>query len=346
MASTGKFRNLLSPIAVWLFDNCGKSIKNGTIWILLDGIPKLICNLSRPSKVVKLSHMDSSQEIRSVRKWHIVAGRIIWRSFADRIGLIAAGIAFYALLAIFPAIAALVALAGLFTDQGGVVEQLASVAEVLPDQAAAILLDQANKVAGASDQGLTLTLTLGVFFAIYLSTRATTGLMHGLNVAHQCKDDRGIITYWSTVILLTFGTMLAALLMSLLLVGLPTALAFLPLEQFTERALDVTRWAIVALVLLAGMAFVFRFGPADAQRRWVWFSPGIFLAVSLWFAASFAFAAYVENFGRYNETFGSLGGVIVLLTWLWISAFIVLMAAIVDSEFGGQSASKSEPHEV
>lgn len=289
--------------------------------------------------------MLSTPEPRNTRQWHYVVGRIVWRSFADQIGLVAAGVAFYALLALFPAIAALIALAGLFTDPDAVVEQLKGVAEVIPDQAAAILLDQANKVAGASVEGLSLTLTLGVIFAIYLSTRATTSLIHGLNVAHKCNDDRGIIAYWTTVILLTIGVMIGAILMSLLLVGLPTAFALLPLEQFTVQALGLARWTVVAFVLFVGLALVFRFGPAIPRRRWVWFSPGIFLSVLLWFAASIGFAAYVENFGKYNETFGSLGGVIVLLTWLWLSAFIVLMAAIVDFEVTGQSTSAQEPPE-
>ena len=282
--------------------------------------------------------MRKHPKLGSFGQWLHVFGRVIWRSFADQIGLIAAGVAFYALLAMFPAIAALVALAGLFADPGAVVEQLDSLAEVLPEQAATILIDQAKEVASASNEGLSLTLTLGVIFAIYLSTRATTSLIHGLNVAHRCKDDRGVVAYWATVVLLTVGVMLGAILMSLLLVGLPTVFAFLPLERETVQALEASRWIVVIMVLLAGLALVFRFGPADAQHRWVWISPGIFLAVILWFAASLGFAAYVENFGRYNETFGSLGGVIVLLTWLWLSTFIVLMAAVVDAEFNGLSA--------
>ncbi|MGI9395069.1 MAG: YihY/virulence factor BrkB family protein [Boseongicola sp.] len=287
--------------------------------------------------------MGNTLSPRTLRQWLQIAGRIFWRSFADQIGLISAGVAFYALLAIFPAIAALVALAGLFADPSAVVEQLDSLGEVMPDQAAAILLDQAKKVSGASNEGLSLTLTLGVIFAIYLSTRATTGLIHGLNVAHRCADNRGLVAYWSTVILLTVGLMLGAIMMSLLLVGLPTVLAFLPLAQDTLQTLAASRWIVVGLVLLSGLSFVFRFGPADAQHRWVWFSPGIFLAVVLWFAASIGFAIYVDNFGRYNETFGSLGGVIVLLTWLWLSAFIVLMAAIVDAEFNKSSSMHRAP---
>ncbi len=335
----------MSSGAVGFFDSCGIENIFGTKFIDPRVGLTLKCNLSLSRRKAKLLPMRNLLKLRYFGQWLHVFGRIIWRSFADQIGLIAAGVAFYVLLAIFPAIAALVALAGLFADPGAVVEQLDSLAKVLPDQAAAILINQAKKVAGASNEGLSLTLTLGVIFAIYLSTRATTSLIHGLNVAHQCKDNRGLVAYWTTVVLLTVGVMLGAILMSLLLVGLPTILAFLPLERETLQLLAASRWIVVVLVLLAGLALVFRFGPADAQHRWVWFSPGIFLAVILWFAASLGFAAYVENFGRYNETFGSLGGVIVLLTWLWLSTFIVLMAAIVDVEFGGPSSTHLAPTE-
>ena len=118
----------------------------------------------------------------------IVFWRVICRVGPTQIGLLAAGVAFYALLAVFPAIAAVIALAGLVTEPDAVVAQLEGIGQVMPDEAADILLDQAAKVAGTGDEGLTLALAFGVAFAIYLSTRATTGLVHGLNVVLRRVD--------------------------------------------------------------------------------------------------------------------------------------------------------------
>ena len=265
-----------------------------------------------------------------------VLWRVLKRVGPSQIGLLSAGVAFYALLAVFPAIAAIVALAGLFTEPDAVVTQLEGVARLMPEQAASILLDQATKVAGATDEGLSLTLTLGVAFAIYLASRATTGLIHGLNVVHRRDDVRGVIGYWWTVIWLMAALLAGTVLLFVLLVVTPAALALLPEEMLalqTAELLRGLRWIIVALVFVVGLAMLYRFGPAGGRRRW--FSPGIAIAAVLWFLGSFAFTIYVANFGHYNESFGSLGGVIILLTWLWLSAFFVLLGALVDAELEG-----------
>lgn len=266
-------------------------------------------------------------------KVFFVLWRVAMRVGPSQIGLLSAGVAFYALLAVFPAIAAIVALAGLFTEPDAVVTQLEGVARLMPEQAASILLDQASKVAGATDEGLSFTLAFGVGFAIYLASRATTGLIYGLNVVHRREDRRGFFRHWATVIWLTAALLAGTVLLFVLLVIMPATLALLPEEMLTVQTaeiLKVSRWFIVALIFVVGLAVLYRFGPVGGRARW--FSPGIGIAASLWFLGSFAFTIYVANFGNYNESFGSLGGVIILLTWLWLSAFFVLLGALVDAE--------------
>ena len=263
--------------------------------------------------------------------WHVA--RRIGR---DQLGLVAAGVAFYALLAVFPAIAALTALAGLFTEAEAVVVQLQSFTQFLPDEAALILLNQANKVAGSSDGGLSLALFLGVGFSIYLSTRATTSLIYGLNIAFEEQESRGFILFWVTVILLTATLLFGAVTLALLLVGLPTALAFIPVDVGTEQILTASRWILVAVVVIAGMSILYRWGPARGSAHWRWLTPGTLVSSLFWFLGTIGFTIYVANFGNYNQTFGSLGGVIILLTWLWLSAFIVLLGALLDAEVNAQ----------
>lgn len=284
--------------------------------------------------------------------WLRVLWRAGWRILPDQLGLIAAGIAFYVLLATFPAIAALVALAGLFADPDLVVEQLQSVSRLLPEQAATMLLDQAKAVAGATDEGLSLTFFIGIGFAIYLSTRATSGLLHGLNVAWNVRETRSILRFWAVNILLTAGLLFNGVVLLLLLVGLPAALALIPLDFATEKLVRASRWFIVALVLFFGLAVLYRWGPSREKIRWRVFSAGALVAGLLWFLGSYGFGLYVANFGNYNETFGSLGGVIVLLTWIWLSAFIVLLGALLDAEIDYElgegevtdGQSPEEPH--
>ncbi|MEO1026681.1 MAG: YihY/virulence factor BrkB family protein [Pseudomonadota bacterium] len=261
----------------------------------------------------------------------------IWRACrrlgAKQLGLLSAGVAFYALLAVFPAIAAVLALAGLFTEPQDVVTQLDGMSVLLPDQAADILLQQASDVAGANDDGLSLALMLGVGFAIYLATRATTGMIHGLNVVHNRAETRGLVQYWATVVWLTASLFLGTVMLFLLLVGLPTVLEFLPQDILSLETADTLRglrWIVVAVLFLVGLSLLFRFGPCGGCVRWV--SPGLCIAGLLWFAGSFGFTIYVAEIADYNESFGSLGGVIVLLTWFWLSAFVVLFGALIDAE--------------
>lgn len=274
--------------------------------------------------------MSLSAPLTAIRRLYRFGERI----FTTQIGLIAAGVAFYSLLAAFPAIAALVALAALFTDPASVVALLQAVTELLPDQAAMILLNQAQKVSGTPASGLSLTLWLGVAFALYLSARGTTSLIHGLNLVCGQTETRSFLHYWSTVILLTAAILFGALVLLLLLVGVPAALAFLRPDLGTETTIEVVRWGLIALVVFTGLAALYHWGPSGRPPRWALLTPGSVAAGLLWFAGTSAFTYYVANIANYNKTFGSLGGVIILLTWIWLSAFVVLLGALIDVETG------------
>ncbi|MEM7753705.1 MAG: YihY/virulence factor BrkB family protein [Pseudomonadota bacterium] len=272
--------------------------------------------------------------------------RILWavakRVGPSKIGVIAAGIAFYALLAVFPAITAVIALAGLFIAPEAVVAQFETITRFVPEEAATILIDEASKVAGAGDDGLTLAVALGIGFAVYLSTRATTALIFGLNAVHDRDENRGFFRFWGVVILLTTALVFGVALMFVLLVVAPTVLAFLPEEVIpgtTAEAVRAVRWIILGALLLFGLSVLYRFGPTGrsdgavrAPRKWRWVTAGSALAAALWIAGSFGFSLYVTHFANYNASFGSLAGVIILLTWLWLSAFVILLGALLDVE--------------
>lgn len=267
---------------------------------------------------------------------------VVRRVGPSQIGVIAAGIAFYSLLSVFPAITAIIALAGLFIEPEAVVAQFENITRVVPEAAANILIGEASKVAGARTDGLSLAFALGVGFAIYLSTRATTALIHGLNVVHSRAENRKFLRLWATVFLLTASLVLGVALMFVLLVVTPTILVFIPAEIVPLAMAELVRgarWIVIGAVLILGFSVLYHFGPADDADRegrrlpWRWLTPGSALAAALWFAASFGFSLYVTHFADYNASFGSLGGVIILLTWMWLSAFVVLLGAMVDAEW-------------
>ena len=135
---------------------------------------------------------------------------------------------------------------------------------------------------------------------------------------------------------MTATLLFGAVTLALLLVGLPTALAFIPVDVGTEQILIASRWILVAVVVIAGMSILYRWGPARGSAHWRWLTPGTVVSSLFWFLGTIGFTIYVANFGNYNQTFGSLGGVIILLTWLWLSAFIVLLGALLDAEVNAQ----------
>jgi membrane protein len=261
----------------------------------------------------------------------------------DHVGLIAAGVAFYGLLAIFPALVAVMAIAGLVMDPSAIVTQLEGLARFLPQDAAQIVIDQAIAVTGSQEGGLGLAAIFGLLVALYSASKGVTSLMEGLNVAFEVEEKRGIIRFYLTALALTLGLILGFLVIVTILALLPALLAFLPWGNVTEWILRVVRWPLVLGVLAAALAVLYRYAPSRGPVPWHWVTPGAGVACALWLLGSILFTVYVANFGSYNETFGTLGGVIALLTWLWLSAYIVLLGAEFDSEIERQD--REEPGE-
>ncbi|MCP1167108.1 YihY/virulence factor BrkB family protein [Limimaricola litoreus] len=278
--------------------------------------------------------------------WFATLKRVYSEIGDDHVSLIAAGCAFYGLLAIFPGIVAAMAIAGLFFDPSTVVDQLQSLSAFLPQDAAEIVLGQAKEVAGSEEGGLGLAALFGILVAIYSASKGVQSLMEGLNVAFEAEETRGVIAFNVQKLLLTLGMIIGFLLIIAVAALLPAVLGILPWGETTELIINIARWPILLVFVALGLAILYRYGPDRGEKKWRWISPGAGLACLLWLVGSVAFAFYVRNFGGYNETFGALGGVIVLLMWLWLSAFIVLMGAEFDSEMERQAKHDPQPEDA
>ena len=269
--------------------------------------------------------------------WKDILLRVKDEITEDHVGLIAAGVAFYGLLALFPGIGAAMAIAGLVTEPQQIVTQLESVAQLIPQEAAGIIIDQATAVAGSESGGLGLAAAFGILLSIYSASKGVGSLMEGLNVGYDEEEKRGFVKLTFTRLWLT------ALLVIGLLVGLsatlilPAILKLVGLGQTAELVISLARWPILIVLTLLGLAVLYRYGPSRDAAEWKWLTPGAIVATVLWMAGSALFAWYVANFATYNETFGTLGGVIVLLMWLWLSAYIVLAGAELNSEMEAQT---------
>ncbi|MHA6323549.1 YihY/virulence factor BrkB family protein [Roseivivax sp. CAU 1753] len=272
--------------------------------------------------------------------WHILK-RVYADVVEDNVMVIAAGVAFFGLLAIFPAVTALISLAGYALDPNDVAAELDELATLLPENAANIIQDQVVQVTGGSDSATGLLSILSLLLAVYGATRGVKTLMSGINVAYGERERRGFFKLNFTAYVLTCVLIFGVLVSLAMMIGTPAALAFLGVSIYVETLVLGAQFVLLALMSVGGLAFLYRYAPSRRAAKWRWVMPGAVLATLLWMLGTMGFSIYAKNFASYNETYGALGGVIILLTWMWLSAFIILLGAEVNAEMEHQTARDS-----
>jgi membrane protein len=272
------------------------------------------------------------------RGWKDVLLRVYREIADDRVLAIAAGVTFYGLLALFPAIAATVSLYGLFADPATINGHLAAMGEVLPAGAVEIVGDQVKRVASTGDGKLGLAFALGLALAIWSANGGMKAIFDALNVVYDEKEKRGFLRLNLTSLAFTAGAVLFVLVALGAMVGVPILLENLWFGKTLEWLVWIARWPAVLVALMLGLALLYRFGPSRDKARWRWITPGSVLAALLWLGASMLFSWYAANFGSYNKTYGSLGAVIGFMTWMWISGIVILLGAELNAELEHQTA--------
>lgn len=273
--------------------------------------------------------------------WRDILLRTWDQTGQDHLSLVAAGVAFYGILAIFPAITAIISIWGLVFDPQTIEQQIESVSSVLPQEGASLIKDQATSIAENAGTGVSLAALGGIVLALYSSTKGMTSLIEGLNIIYDEEEKRGFIRLNIVALILTLAFILLMICTLGLIVVYPALLGSLGLPSFMQSLISYLRWPILAVVAVIGIAALYRFAPSRDAPRWRWVSWGAVIATVVWIIGSVGFSIYMQYFGNYNATYGSLGAVIVLLTWLWLSAYIVLMGAEFDSEIEHQTARDS-----
>ncbi|WP_420587732.1 YihY/virulence factor BrkB family protein [Marivita sp.] len=268
-----------------------------------------------------------------VRMWHKQAHL--------NLGLIAAGIAFYGLLSLFPGITAAVAFAGTFLNPEMLVENSEEIAAMLPEAAKTIVMGQLRDVANADSSTLSFAALFSLAIALYSASKAVANFIAGLNVIYQEKETRNFFLVKALTIVLTAFLIIGLLIAIIVVAAIPVVAAIFGDYGIIDDLVMFLRWPFLFLMGAFGIAVLYRLGPNRRSARWRWLTPGAFVACALWVSGSFGFSLYVQSFGSYNETFGALGGVIILLTWLWLSAFIVLLGALLDAELEAQTKRDS-----
>lgn len=276
--------------------------------------------------------LDSSRSALGLKRWIAIAWRVKSELAQDHVGLISAGVAFYGLLAIFPAITAILAIGGLVLEPSEIVSQLKNLSAVVPDSAMEIITEQASAVAGTREGGLGLAALTGIAIAFYSASKGMASLIEGMNIAYDVPEKRGFIRKLLVTMALTVMVIIGLLVGLFATVVIPAIVAFFTAGPVVEAIATVLAWLILGLMTVGGLTVLYRFGPSRLSKPTGWFDLGAVVACILWLFGSAVFGVYVANFGSYNESFGALAGVVVLLTWLWLSAYIVLFGAELNSE--------------
>ncbi len=264
---------------------------------------------------------------------------------SHRVLAIAAGVTFYAILAVFPAVAALVSLYGLFADAGTIAKNLDQMSALLPGGAIDVVRDQMIRVVSKGNGSLGVTFAISLGMALWSANAGIKALFDALNVVYAKEEKRGFIKLNAVSLAFTTGAILFMLVAMGAFVALPPALEKLGFGPGVLAAVRFGVWPIMFLGIILGLALVYRYGPSRDEPQWHWFTWGNGFASVGWLASSMLFSWYAANFGSFNETYGSLGAIIGFMTWIWISVIVVLIGAELNAmtEEGVPPEPSAEP---
>lgn len=254
----------------------------------------------------------------------------VWSIAGEKhLGLIAAGVAFFGMFGIFPGIAAVIAIFGLIADPLVIAEQLALMEDIIPPDAYNLIASQVFRLVAAPSDALGWATGLSIALALWSCRAGVSALIGGLNAIAGERMRNGFLQML-VALMLTFALVSLAIVALTVVVIVPIILAFIPVANSTAWLLEGIRWLIALGVLMMGLSLLYRFGPARIGGRGRWITVGAFVVVILWVAASAGLSFYLTNFGSYNEVYGSIGAVVGLLLWLYVSAYLILLGAALN----------------
>jgi len=257
---------------------------------------------------------------------------LILRAAHDNISLVAAGVAFYLLLAVFPALITFISIYGLFLNPATAADQAAAATAILPDEAARLITDTIRRLAARSSTDLNLTALLSLLIATWSARSGVGALMTGVNIANDTPETRSYAYLQALSIALTITALLAVAISMFVVTAVPVMLHFTSTSGFVDSWILWSRWPILAIFAYTSISLLYRFGPAQVLHSWRFFNLGAAAATALWFFGSLGFSFYATRIGSFDATYGSIGAVVILLFWFWLSALFVLLGAEIEAE--------------
>jgi membrane protein len=274
---------------------------------------------------------------RIAGRWKDLFLRVYNGISEDRIFANAAGVTFYSLLALFPGIAALVSIYGLFADPSTIVGHLDTMSGFAPGGAIDVLREQLTRLAAEGKRTLGVGFLVGLVISLWSANSGIKALFDGLNAVYEETEKRSFIKLNAVTLSFTIGTTGFLLIALACVVALPVILNYFPASGLTGLLLRIARWPILLVLVAFGLTSIYRFGPSRSEPRWQSITWGSAFAAILWLVASALFSWYAANFGNFNKTYGSLGAIIGFMTWMWLSIIVVLVGAKLNAEVEHQT---------
>jgi membrane protein len=259
------------------------------------------------------------------------ASQISERIRQHNITLVAAGVAFYAFLALVPALIAFVSVYGLVADEADVTRQVEDLGSSLPAEVRDFLVYQLTQIVNASSAGVSIAALIAIALALWSASSGMAALVTGVHIARERDEPKGFVAKRGKALALTLGAVVVLGIVLFVIVAVPPLIRDAGLGGAGQAAFEVLRWPFLAAVMVVAIALLYRFAVGDSPRRWLGLvSPGALVATGGWVVASGLFAVYTANFASYGKTYGALASIVVVLLWLWLSALVVLLGAEVD----------------
>jgi membrane protein len=273
--------------------------------------------------------------------WKDILVRTYREIQSDRLFALAAAVAFYSLLALFPSIGAGVSSYALFADPGTISKHLSILADIVPAGTLDLMRDEITRIAAKSDGNLTFGFLLGLGIALWSANAGMKAIFDALNIIYGEEEKRGFVRLNVMSLVFTIGAMGATLLAGAAVVVFPLVLAAVGLSSFDAPLIAFLRWPAMFLLIILGLALLYRYGPSRRLAKWRWISVGSVIAASAWLIVSSLFSLYLGNFANYDATYGALGALVGLIMWMWLSTIVVLFGAELNSEIEHQTARDS-----
>ena len=267
--------------------------------------------------------------------------RVAAEVMEDRVTLIAAGVTYYLLLALFPAMGALVSLYGFVADPTTIATHIGFLSQIFPRGSFDLILSQLTALTQQKPGALSLGFITGLLIAIWSANNGVKALCDAMNVAYGEEEKRGIVEFNLLSLGFTFGLLIFAVVLIFAIGVIPAILAYFWLGEWTDLLTRIGRWPIILALVMTGIVLLYHYGPSRERAKFVWLSWGAVFSTLCWLLSSFVFSYYLDNFANYNATYGTLGALIGFMVWIWISVIIIIVGAEINAELEHQTRKDS-----